>query len=108
MIFSSFRLWTRSGRAHSARLCSRLGLLLSMALRPISISRSTTPYPFAAPSATFILVGHGIVRQTPRGKSTLTFLFIFLDTNGLNMVINDKLNLKPMECLFSISKNCRC
>uniref|UniRef100_A0A0A8Y9V4 Uncharacterized protein n=1 Tax=Arundo donax TaxID=35708 RepID=A0A0A8Y9V4_ARUDO len=45
MILNSFRLWTRRGRAHSTRLCSRVGRLLSIALLPIIISRSTTPKP---------------------------------------------------------------
>ncbi|CAA6671711.1 unnamed protein product [Spirodela intermedia] len=55
------------GRAHSTRLCSPLGRFLSMDLRPVSISRSTTPKlnasPLAAPRAIFILVDHGSGRD---------------------------------------------
>ncbi|CAA7408320.1 unnamed protein product [Spirodela intermedia] len=42
-IFISFLLCTSSGRAHSARLCSRLGRLLSRVLLPVIISSRTTP-----------------------------------------------------------------
>jgi len=82
MLFNFF-LEERHGFLHSTRFCCSVGLLLSITLMPVSISRSTTPNPYTSlftyksPVQIFIQFKHMLVCGGSKHWTPL-FLITFL------------------------------
>ena len=110
MLFNFF-LEERHGFLHSTRFCCFVGLLLSITLMPVSISRSTTPNPYTSlftynsPVQIFIQFKHMLVCGGSKHWTPLfltTFLTSFPQIHSLLYITTIILRSVPFKETFSV------